>query len=163
MLTRPDDTPDQARARAICARFGNRPDALIEILHALQHELRHVPEPCLPVIAAALNLSRAEVYGVVTFYHDFRRTPAGRHVVKLCRAESCQAMGGAALAAHAEARLGMSFGTTRADGAVTLEPVYCLGLCSHSPAMLVDGEPYGRVDPARFDEVLADAMSEAAR
>src|SRR4051794_36755288 len=103
MLTSRDPSPEEDRARAVCAQYGNRPDELIEILHAVHHELGYVPEPTIPVIAKALNLSRAEVYGVVSFYHDFRREPAGRHEVKICRAESCQAMQGEALCNHAQA------------------------------------------------------------
>ena len=105
------------------------------------------------MIASALNLSRAEVYGVVTFYHDFRKAPAGRHVVKMCRAEACQSMGGEALVARAEERLGTAFGTTSAEG-VTLEAVYCLGLCATGPSAMVDGQVVGRLDPRRLDAVI---------
>jgi formate dehydrogenase subunit gamma len=104
-----------------------------------------------------LNLSRAEVHGVLTFYHDFRQQPAGRHVLKLCRAESCQARGSDALAARAEARLGVAFGGTTADGRVTLEPVYCLGLCSVSPSAMLDGKIVARLDEKKLDTVLAEA------
>ena len=126
-------------ARAIAAEHGNRPDALIEILHELQAELGYVPEAVVPTLADALNLSRAEVHGVVTFYHDFRREPAGRHVLKICRAEACQAMGGEALVERAEDRLGVACGGTSADGRVTLEPIYCLGLCATAPSAMLDG------------------------
>jgi len=143
-------------AKAVAFRHGNRPDALLEILHDLQEELGFVPEAALPVLAKALNLSRAEVHGVVTFYHDFRRAPAGRHVVKVCKAEACQAMGGRALAAAIEKSLKISFGQTSADGAVTLEAVYCLGNCALSPAIMVDGRLVGRVDAAKFEAIAVE-------
>src|SRR5215207_1086617 len=132
-------------ARTIAAEYGNRPDALIEILHAVQAALGYVPEPVVPILADALNLSRAEVHGVVTFYHDFRREPAGRHVLKMCRAEACQGMGGEALVARAEDRLGIACGSTSADGRITLEPIYCLGLCATAPSAMLDGQLVGRL------------------
>jgi formate dehydrogenase subunit gamma len=116
----------------------------------------YVPEPAVPMVADALNLSRAEVHGVVTFYHDFRREPAGRHVLKLCRAESCQAMGSERLAAHLEDKLGLRFGETSVDGEVTLEAVYCLGLCALSPTALVDDRVVARLDEKRLDAILAE-------
>jgi formate dehydrogenase subunit gamma len=128
--------------------------ALLPILHGIQDALGHVPAQAVPQIAAALNLSRAEVHGVVSFYHDFRSAPPGRHTIHLCRAEACQSMGADKLIAHARARLGIDFHQTSADGAVTLEPIYCLGNCACSPAMRVDGEVVGRVTPDRFDEVV---------
>lgn len=127
---------------------------LLPILHAIQAEFGHVPEAAMPRIAERLNISKAEVHGVVSFYHDFRTEPAGRHVVKLCRAEACQARGVDALIAHAEARLGVTMGETTRNGAVTLEPVYCLGLCASGPAALVDGQVVARIDTARLDELL---------
>jgi len=126
----------------------------LPILHALQDAFGCVPEEAVPLIADALNISRAEAYGIVSFYHDFRSKPPGRHVLKLCRAEACQAMGGDALAAAAEARLDAHFGDTSRDGAVTLEPVYCLGLCACAPAALLDGKPVGRLDRERLDHLL---------
>jgi formate dehydrogenase subunit gamma len=129
---------------------------LLPILHAVQAAFGHVPDEAAAIIAGALNLTRAEVHGVVTFYHDFRRQPAGAHVVKLCRAEACQSRGGAAIQARAEARLGVEMGGTTPDGAVTLEPVYCLGLCANGPAAMVDGRVHGRLDAARLDQLLAD-------
>jgi len=129
---------------------------LLPILHAVQAEYGHVPQAALPVIALSLNLSRAEVHGVMSFYHDFREAPAGRHVVRLCRAEACQAMGADRLADHARARLGVGWHETTANGAVTLEPVFCLGLCACAPAALVDGRGFGRVDAARFDDLVAE-------
>jgi len=123
------------------------------LLHAIQERLGFVPPETLPRIAEALNISRAEVHGVITFYHDFRTSPPGRHVVKLCRAEACQSMGGEALAQHAQARLGTPLHRTSAGG-ITLEPVYCLGDCACSPAMMIDGRLYGRVTPERFDRLV---------
>lgn len=137
----------------ICATHGNRADALIEILHDVQGRLGCVPGGTLDTIAKALNLSRAEVHGVVTFYHDFRETPAGRHTVKLCRAEACQSVGSEALAAHAEAVFGTAFGATSADGRVTLNAVYCLGNCALGPSALVDETPYGMLNNNMLDEI----------
>ena len=125
------------------------------ILHEVQDRFGYVPRECVPAIAHALNLSRAEVHGVVTFYHDFRPQPPGRNVIRLCRAESCQAMGAVALAEHVNGRLAVGFGETTRDGNFTLEAVYCLGNCGCSPAMVFNDELYGRVNPARFDELLA--------
>ena len=130
----------------IAERLQGLEGPLLPILHAVMDRFGHVDEQAIPVIAEVLNLSRAEVHGVVSFYHDFRRMPAGRHVVRQCRAEACQAMGGETLAADLERQLGVSFGGTTADGRVTLEAVYCLGNCALSPAALVDGELVGRAD-----------------
>lgn len=141
-------------AVAVCGEFANRPDALIEIFHALQARLGCVPPAAIAPIAKAINRSRAEVHGVFTFYHDFRDRPAGRHVVKLCRAEACQAVGCEALAAQAETALGTEFGTTSADGRVTLEAVYCLGNCALGPAALVDGELHGLLNTSKLDNIF---------
>ena len=119
---------------------------LLPILHAVQAAFGFIPRDAIPVIARALNLTRAEVYGVVTFYHDFREQPAGRRVVKLCRAEACQSMGSAAVAAKVLAHFGIDWGGTSSDAAVTIEPVYCLGLCSVAPSALIDGTPHGRIE-----------------
>jgi formate dehydrogenase subunit gamma len=127
------------------------------MLQALQDAFGHVPEAAVPLVAEALNLTRAEVHGVVSFYHDFRRAPAGRHVLRLCRAEACQSMGGEALAGAAQAALGVGWGGTSSDQAVTLEAVYCLGLCATAPAGLLDGEPVGRLDSVRLSALLAAA------
>lgn len=135
------------------ALHAGRPGGLMPLLHAIQDRLGFVPPEALPRVAQALNISRADVHGVVTFYHDFRSSPPGRHVVKLCRAEACQSMGGEALAQHAQARLATEFHHTSAAG-VTLEPVYCLGDCACSPAMMIDGRLYGRVTPERFDRLV---------
>jgi formate dehydrogenase subunit gamma len=128
-------------------------------LHEVQDEFGYVPQEALPVIADELNLSRAEVHGVMTFYHDYRDHPAGRHVLKLCRAEACQSMGGDAMADRVKTLLGIDFHQTTLDGSVTLEPVYCLGLCACAPAAMLDGELYGRVD----DETVAEFVAEVRR
>ncbi|MCB2106131.1 MAG: formate dehydrogenase subunit gamma [Rhodobacteraceae bacterium] len=128
---------------------------LLPVLHDLQAEFGHIPDDAIPLVAHALNLSRADVHGVATFYHDFRRTPPGRHVVKLCRAEACQAMGGERLAENLRARLKIDWGETTADGNVTLEPVFCLGLCACAPAALIDGKVAGRLDEHKLDAALA--------
>jgi formate dehydrogenase subunit gamma len=136
------------------AQHAQRPGSLLIVLHAIQDRMGFVPPDSLPRIAQALNLSRAEVHGVITFYHDFRTSPPGRHVVRLCQAEACQSMGSAALAAHAKARLGLDFHQTSSNGSVTLEPVYCLGNCACSPALTIDGQVHGRVTPERFDRLV---------
>jgi formate dehydrogenase subunit gamma len=147
---------DVDSASAIISAHLGREGPLLPILHELQHTFGHIPDDAVLMVAEALNLSRAEVHGVVTFYHDFRREPAGRHVVKLCRAEACQACGGDALAERAQARLGVKFGQTSADGRVTLEPVYCLGLCSTAPSAMVDGRLVGRLDDNKLDKLLTE-------
>jgi formate dehydrogenase subunit gamma len=132
---------------------------LLPILHEVQEEFGYVPQEALPVIARGLNLSRAEVYGVVSFYHDYRKEPAGRHVLKVCQAESCQSMGSDAVAARLRQALGIDFHQTTPDGRVTLEPVYCLGLCACSPAAMLDGEVIGRIDADRIDEIVAEVRA----
>jgi formate dehydrogenase subunit gamma len=139
----------------IVARLAALPGALLPILHAIQDELGYVPAETVSVIAGGLNLSRAEVHGVISFYHYFRSTPPGRHVIHLCRAEACQARHQRRLESHVKARLGIDFHQTTPDGAITLEPVYCLGNCACSPAMLVDGDLHGRVTEANFDAIVA--------
>jgi formate dehydrogenase subunit gamma len=129
----------------------------LPILHALQEKFGCVPEAAIPLVAHALNLSRAEVHGVVTFYHDFRRAPAGRHVLKLCRAEACQSMGADSLAARAQSRLGIGWGETTEDGRLTLDAVFCLGLCANAPSAMLDGKLVGRLDPTRLDSMIAGA------
>lgn len=131
--------------------------SLLPMLHDLQEAFGYIPEPVEPMIAEALNISRAEVHGVVTFYHDFRHEPTGRHVLKLCQAEACQATGCDALAARAEEKLGVAMGETSADGRVTLEPIYCLGLCSVSPAAMLNGRIVARLDETKLDALLAEA------
>ncbi len=147
-------SPVVARTDEIIDDFLAMEGPLLPILHAVQAEFGHIPQETLPVIASALNISKAEVHGVVTFYHDFREEPAGRHVLKLCRAEACQAMGSDRVADHVRAALGVDWHETTPDGAVTLEPVFCLGLCACGPAALVDGRVVGRVDAARIDAIL---------
>lgn len=144
------------RAAEIIASAAGREGAMLPILHALQAEFGYIDRAAEPMIADALNLTRAEVHGVVTFYHDFRREPAGRHVLKLCRAEACQAAGGDALAERAERRLGAPIGATAPGGNVTLEAVYCLGLCATAPSAMIDGRVVGRLDPDRLDALLAE-------
>ncbi|WP_105385598.1 formate dehydrogenase subunit gamma [Neorhizobium alkalisoli] len=129
---------------------------MLPILHAIQAEFGYVPDEVKPIIAGELNLSRAEVHGVVTFYHEFRDHPAGRHVLKLCRAEACQSMGSDRIADRARQLLGIDFHQTTLDGAVTLEAVYCLGLCACAPAAMLDGEVYGRVDEHCLSEIVAE-------
>ena len=146
------------RGAEIIAEHAGLEGATLVILHALQEAFGYVPEPAIPMIAEALNLSRAEIHGVFTFYHDFRHAPAGRHVLKLCRAEACQAAGGDALAARAEAKLGIALGNTTADDRVTLEPIYCLGLCATAPSAMLDGRLVGRLDEKRIDALVAEAQ-----
>ncbi len=133
--------------------------ALLPIFHAIQHRLGWVPASAVPLVANALNLSRAEVHGVLTFYHDFRQVPAGRHVLKVCQAEACQSRGSRELTKHAEAKLGVSLGETSADGAVTLEAIYCLGLCASGPAALIDGAPMARLNAAAMDGLIERARA----
>lgn len=140
----------------IVADLKGRPGPLVEVLHAIQAQLGYVPPAAVPLVASELNLSRADVHGVVSFYHFFRSTPPGTHTVSVCRAESCQAVGGDALAAHARQRLGVDFHETTSDGRFSLEPVYCLGNCACSPAVMVDGRLHGRVTPEHFDALLAE-------
>lgn len=129
---------------------------LLPILNRIQDEFGYIPQEALPVIAHALNISRAEVYGVVSFYHDYREKPAGRHVLKVCRAEACQSMDGERLAQRLLSALGIDWHETTPDGAVTVEPVYCLGLCACSPSAMLDGQVIGRLDDARVDQLAAE-------
>ncbi len=156
MLTEPKDVA--ARTEQILASFQDVEAPLLEILLAVQAEFGFVPAASQRMIADHLNLSRAEVHGVVTFYHDLRAEPGGRHRLQVCRAEACQSMGGEAHAKRAEATLGIGFGETTRDGAVTLEAVYCLGLCANAPAVMIDRRPVGRVDATAFDAIIAEAL-----
>jgi formate dehydrogenase subunit gamma len=133
------------------------PGALLPILHALQDEFGYVDESAIPPIASALNLSHAEVHGVISFYHDFRHAPPGRHILRVCRAESCQSMGGERMIRHVEDRLGYKLGETSEDRSFTVEPVYCLGNCALSPAVMLDGKLYGRVSSEVADFLIDDA------
>ncbi|MCJ8520225.1 formate dehydrogenase subunit gamma [Pseudorhizobium tarimense] len=144
------------RALSIIRERKHLEGPMLPILHAMQHEFGFIPEEVKPVIADELNLSRAEVHGVVTFYHDFRDAPAGRHTLKLCRAEACQSMGADAVANRVRQLLGIDFHQTTLDGAVTLEPAYCLGLCACAPAAMLDDEVYGRVDADCLAEIVAE-------
>lgn len=139
---------------AAIAEHRELPGALLPVLHAIQDALGFVPPDAVPRIAQALNLSQAEVHGVISFYHDFRSSPPGRHVLKLCRAEACQAMGAEALATHLTRRLGVAWRETSRDGALTIEPVYCLGNCALSPAAMLDGKLRGRVTADALDQVI---------
>ena len=143
----------EAGARVVAAAAGVR-GPLLPVLHALQEEFGYVDPEAIPLVAKALNLSRADVHGVVTFYPDFRTAPPGVHRVAVCRGEACQSVGGRELEAHAQQRFGVGFGATTEDGSTTLDQVFCLGLCALSPAVVVDGRVHGRVDVARFDEVV---------
>jgi len=152
---------DIAKARVRIAELQHLPGALLPMLHSLQEEFGYIDDAVVPLLADALNLSRAEVHGVVSFYHDFRRTPPGRHVLKICRAESCQAMGCNPLIEHVENNLSVKLGETTADGAISVEPVFCLGNCALSPAILFDGQPYGRVSAGVADALIENARRQA--
>jgi formate dehydrogenase subunit gamma len=147
------DAYDSQVASEIVASFGTRPEMLVQILLAFVERFGWISEQAIRELADKLNLSRADVHGVVSFYHDLRTSPPGRHVVKICQAEACQAMGCRELTSHAEKTLGVAMSS--GNEAITLEPVYCLGNCACSPAVMVDGKPYGRVDAARFDALVA--------
>jgi formate dehydrogenase subunit gamma len=147
------------RADEIIARYRHVEGATLPILQALQDTFGCVPEAAVPLVTEALNLSRAEIHGTVTFYHDFKKEPLGRRVLKLCRAESCQAAGGDALAARAEEKLGVEMGGATLDNRVTLEPFYCLGLCHSSPAAMLDKHVYGRLDEQKLDALLKEAQA----
>jgi len=149
-----DSAQTAERVTEILDRHRGMEGALLPILHAIQEDFGHIPQDALPIIARDLNLSRAEVHGVMSFYHDFRENPAGNHVLKLCRAEACKAMGADDLAAHARRELGIDWHETTRDGKVTLEPVFCLGLCACGPAAMVDGQLVGRVDAAKLSQIV---------
>ena len=152
----PLDSNVQETVSGVVARLKDTPGALLPILHAIQDALGYVPPAAVPLIADGLNLSRAEVHGVISFYHYFRDSKPGRHTIHLCRAEACQSMNQQATEAHARQKLGVDFHGTTSNGAFTFEPVYCLGNCAASPAMMIDGELYGRVTPDRFDAIIAE-------
>ncbi|MDB5503135.1 MAG: nuoE [Tardiphaga sp.] len=157
-MTSVDEPWDETRGAEIIAGLQHVEGGTIVVLHALQEAFGYVPAPAIPMIAESRNLSRAEVHGVFTFYHDFRHEPAGKHVLKLCRAEACQAAGGDALIARAEAKLGIAIGKTTPDQRVTLEPIYCLGLCATAPSAMLDGRLVGRLDEKRIDALVAEAQ-----
>ena len=141
----------------IVRKLKDKPGALLPVLHGIQDQFGYVPEEAVPIIAKELNLTRAEVHGVASFYHDFRSKPPGRHVLRICQAESCQAVGSLALTGYAKEQLGVDFHETTSDEAFTLEPVYCLGSCACSPTMMLDGEVHGRITPERFRKILDEA------
>jgi formate dehydrogenase subunit gamma len=147
----------RAAAADVIARYASREGAALPILHALQKEFGYLPEAALPLVAEELNITRAEIYGIATFYHDFHLEPRGRVTVKLCRAEACQAMGGTALAEHAKSRLGVDWGETTPDGRVTLEQTFCLGLCACAPSGAFGNAIAGRLTLEKFDSLLAEA------
>lgn len=151
----PQAAVDADRIAEVIERHVRMDGAALPMLHAIQEAFGYVPEQAVPMVAQALNRSRAEIHGVVTFYHDFREAPAGRHVVKVCRAEACQSMGGEAVAARIQRQLGIGWGETSPDGRVTLEPIYCLGLCACAPSAMVDGELVGRLDDEAADAIVA--------
>jgi formate dehydrogenase subunit gamma len=146
---------------SICAKLKSSAGALMPILHAIQNELGFVPHDAVPVVARELNLSIAEVHGVLSFYHYFRKEAGGRHVVHVCRAEACQSVGATAVEAHAKRTLGVDFHGTTKDGAIRLEPVYCLGNCALGPSIMIDDTLHGRVSTQRFDELMAGARGAA--
>lgn len=155
------DAGHSAEVASIARAHGNRPENLIEMMHEVQDRIGHVSDEAVAVLARAVNRSRAEVHGVLTFYHDFHREPHGQHVVKICGAEACQSMGCRGLIGHAERKLGVRMGQTTLDRVVTLETVYCLGNCALSPAIMVDGRLHGRVTPEKFDAVVDCMKAEA--
>jgi formate dehydrogenase subunit gamma len=152
---------DVDRAQSRIQELEHLPGALLPILHALQDEFGYVDKAAIPLIAGALNLSHAEVHGVLSFYHDFRRSPAGRHVLQMCRAEACQSMGCENVIRHVEDRLGVKLGETTEDSSFTVEPVFCLGNCALSPAVMLDGKLYGRVSSDVADFLIDDAKRRA--
>lgn len=146
----------------IVAAHAGQIGALMPILHAVQAQYGFVPEGAIPLLARQLNLSRAEVHGVMHFYHDFRSQPAGKHVIQVCRAEACQAMGSAELEEHVKELLGIGFGQTTADGQFSLEPVYCLGNCACTPSVRIDDDIHARVTPKRFEQLLQSLLEPAS-
>lgn len=148
-----DETVQQVTLQAL-QQYEGQLGSLLPILHVIQRVLGCIPASAVPLLAQALQRSRAEIQGVISFYPHFRETPAGAVVLQVCRAESCQAMGGTALAEHARASLGCDFHGTTANGTVTLEPVYCLGLCAQSPAVMINGQPHARMTPEKLDRLL---------
>jgi formate dehydrogenase subunit gamma len=150
-------TEPTATVRELAEEHASVPGGLLPLLHAIQNRLRHIPDTAVPVVAEALGLSRAEVHGVISFYHLFRREPPGEKILYLCRAEACQSMGARSLEAHAKAKLAIDFHGTTVDGRYSLEPIYCLGNCACAPAVMIDQAVYGRVDTKRLDELLEES------
>ena len=149
------ETYNKAAASELIQEFGAAPEMLVQILNAFVDKFAYISEEAIRQIADEVNLSRADVHGVVSYYHDHRTKPAGKRLIRICQAESCQAMGSDALTAHAEKSLGLQMHSTSDDGEITLEPVYCLGNCACSPAVMIDKQVYGRVDSERFDELMS--------
>jgi formate dehydrogenase subunit gamma len=149
-------------AQARIEELKSLPGAMLPILNALQDEFGYVDDAVVPLIAEALNLSRAEVVGVAYFYHDYRHAPPGKHVLKVCRAEACQSVGGESLVEYLQSRLGVAVGQTTIDGSITLESVYCLGNCALSPAVMLDEELHGRVSNESADRMIRDARRNGA-
>lgn len=143
-------------------QFKTLPGGLIPLLHAVKHAVGYIPNESVPQIAIGFNLSRAEVHGVISFYHDFNTSPVGQHTVQICRAEACQSMGSRQIEAHAKKSLGIEYGETTKDGRVTLQPVYCLGNCACSPSMRINDDIYARVSPASFDQLISELYVPAA-
>ncbi|MBU2866101.1 formate dehydrogenase subunit gamma [Pacificibacter marinus] len=155
-MRHPHETPNDAAILDVITTQLSLEGPLLPMLHALQETFDHVPQSAVPLLAQTLNISAAEVHGVVSFYHDFKEVPSGRHIVKICRAEACQAVGANALADATLEKLGVAWHGTTANGAVTIEPVYCLGLCACGPAAMVDGKVVGRVDTSKMDQILSE-------
>lgn len=150
----PASSAEERRVRDIADSLAGTPGALMPVLHAVQRELGYLPTAAVAIVADVLNISRAEVHGVVTFYHLFRTTPPGKKTLYICRAEACQAVGARSLEQYAKQKLGIDYHDTTGDGSLSLEPVYCLGNCACSPAIMLDETVYGRVTPDRLDEIL---------
>ena len=152
---------EAGQLRALAEAQRGRPGPLLEILHAIQSRFGYVPVEAVPILADVLNLSRAEVHGTLSFYPFFRSSPPGRHTLRLCRAEACQALRGRELEQHVKARLGIEFHQTSPDGAISLEPVFCLGNCACAPAAMLDETLHGRLTPALIDALIASATGKA--
>ena len=152
----PTPAPTDAEISALIDEHMHLEGPLLPMLHAIQDSYGHVPQMAVPIIAKALNVTTAEVHGVISFYHDYRKAPAGRHILKICRAEACQSMGGKALAEGVLAKLGLDWHGTTANGNLTVEPVYCLGLCACSPAAMIDGKVVGRLTSERMSALLKE-------
>ena len=150
---------EQQSISDLVGQYKALPGGLLPLLHDIQADVGYVPDTAVPIIAKGLNLSRAEVHGVISFYHDFKTHPIGRHTVQICRAEACQSMGSRQLEAHAKQALAVDYGETTTDGAITLEPVYCLGNCACSPSVRINDDIFARVDADRFDQLISDLTS----
>lgn len=156
-MRQPHEIPSDAAILDVISTQVSLEGPLLPMLHALQAAFDYVPQSAVPLLAQTLNISAAEVHGVVSFYHDFKEAPSGHHVVKICRAEACQAVGANELADATLEKLGLAWHGTTANGAVTIEPVYCLGLCACGPAAMVDDKVVGRVDATKMDQILNEA------